>query len=777
MPTAHDLRPWRAELKEIIDLCTQRASLPMTLPHCAICARYATDNLPFEALMSVLDVMPEELRPEALAAAQDRLSALAPAMRQQQVNAVTLPVLMASPGWCLVRSLVIDMANQEVHQCFNDPRLSEIEEITLLGFAYGGCEMQQSFIEALANSRGFSNVRSLILHSIESDKDLARRFWASPFVCRLERIEGVPYYGDPVAGPLAVRELKVAGYGDLADGFSLSALLDLGTSPHLTTLSLSAYHEGLAPLLDVIGRERKLLERIESVSLRLSDFGGKWAHVLGPATLPASAKNVSLYSSSLHHVSLIHLRGGCDINTLYDFAEEPFDLRFNDKVTEYSNLVFDWNLRDQVSRRVVDLALLLPLEIDIAQVLQFCNQLRDLKKLTLIYPFSEAELETLLASERICRLEALSLFLNFDGGQWDMKRPNEYMKANVSRYQSRLPSKWLFDLVFDEGTASIHNLSLFTRSFDLTRSPNRIQHCDIHDEDAAYALAACDPRLPIEVLNFDYHVRVDENVAKALAGTGVLGRVYRLSFNAHLDAAGARVLASYGHLENLRDLKFFDNRNAADAVRTFLCSPHLTGVWDLDLSLSGKDSADLFYSDARVFERVVALELRGPDRSPRVPLSGRLTRVRRIAEGLNMSIFGDGRLAAIWGNSPLGLPLRARINDFVERKYRVDYKQEDLPDLQKKLLTFEPFHDENGFEQALRAVLATAFTGKPVPENTSFAALTDKQQSALTAIARVKGDWWNIGGLMNGLMTSYGFGFWDQESLNKYIAGMKKASD
>src|SRR5262245_48903312 len=108
MEPVQNLESWRRELAEILDVCTQRASLPVNLPHCAICARYATDNLPFEALMSLLDVVPKGFLPEALAAAEDRLGAVPHAMRQQHVDAVTLPVLMDSPGWPLVRSLVID---------------------------------------------------------------------------------------------------------------------------------------------------------------------------------------------------------------------------------------------------------------------------------------------------------------------------------------------------------------------------------------------------------------------------------------------------------------------------------------------------------------------------------------------------------------------------------------------------------------------------------------------------------------------------------------------
>lgn len=133
MPREKIAQELQAELNDILDVCRQRFGLPPTLPHCAICARYATENLPFEALMSFLDVVPAELRSGFLAVAADRLAAMPAAMRQQQVDAVTLPVLMDSPGWPLVRSLLIDMGKQEIHRHFDDPRLNAIEEVTLLG--------------------------------------------------------------------------------------------------------------------------------------------------------------------------------------------------------------------------------------------------------------------------------------------------------------------------------------------------------------------------------------------------------------------------------------------------------------------------------------------------------------------------------------------------------------------------------------------------------------------------------------------------------------------
>jgi hypothetical protein len=493
VPTVQHLKRWRAELKEILDVCAQRASLPVTLPHCAICARYATDNLPFEALMSLLDVMPGELHGEALAAAADRLSGMQPAVRQQHVSAVTLPVLMDSPGWPLVRSLVIDMANQEIHQYFDDRRLSNIEEITLLGFAYGGCEVKPAFSDALFNSRGFVNVRSLIFHSTESDADMSRRFWSSPLARRLERINGVPYFGDPVIGPLPARDISLASYGNIPEGFSFSQLFDPGATPRLTHLALGAYFKALPLFLQLVAAEGGLLERIDNISLRLSDFGGEQTQLLRPATLPASTRTVSWYCD-YRHVSRIRIRGGCDVHTLYDFADDKVDIRLGDKATDYSGLIFDWRLRDSISRRVEDLSSLLPLEIDIGEVIDFCTEFPALKKLSLVYPFTEAELETLLNSERIRGLAALSLLLCVDGGQWDCGgagRLNEVMKANEARYRSKVSPKYLFDLAFGDRTASIHTLSIATPSFELTRSPERVQHCDLRTATAARAFAKC----------------------------------------------------------------------------------------------------------------------------------------------------------------------------------------------------------------------------------------------------------------------------------------------
>jgi len=238
MPGPHNLAELRAELKEILDVCVQRASLPVTLPHCAICARYSADNLAFEALMALLDFMPAEMLPEAIAAASDRLMMSSAAVLKQHVDYTTLPVLMDSPGWPLVRSLVIDLANQDICKHFNDPRLNEIEEITLLGFAYGGCEVESAFNDAFFHTTSFANLRSVEFHSTEDDAEMSRRFWSSPLAKRLEKIEGIGYQGETFSEPLRVRELILSSHRG-SNGFTLQPLLDPKITPQLSTSRLA----------------------------------------------------------------------------------------------------------------------------------------------------------------------------------------------------------------------------------------------------------------------------------------------------------------------------------------------------------------------------------------------------------------------------------------------------------------------------------------------------------------------------------------------------------
>lgn len=770
MPTTQTPHDWRSELHETLTVCVERANRPVALPHCAICARYATDNLPFEALMSLFEVMPKQLRKESLHIAQERLTAVRPSMRQQQVDSVILPVLMDSPGWPLVRSLVIDMADQAIFRHLNDPRLGAIEEITLLGFAYGGCYPTPEFCQALFNSPSLVKVRTLHFHSIESGEELSRLFWGAPMARRLERVTGVPYFGETIANKLALRELALARYGKIPDGLSLKPLLGQRVSPRLRELSLGAYFEAVPPFLAVVAREVRSFDRVESVSFFFSDFSGEQTPLLRSARLPASTKTVSWYCD-YHHVSLIRPRR-FEHRRLYDFTSEKVDIRFGDKLTDYGDLIFDWGLRDEISRRVENLSLLLPLKTDLGEVVAFLDELPGLKQLTLVYPFTEPELDRLLEFDRVRRLDSLTLALVIEDAQWEAK--NKYMKANRSRYRSKIPAKWLFEFAFGERTATIQHLSIAAPDFDLTRTPDRIQHCEIYQSKAGQEFAKRNPPQPIESLSFRYDLNVGKPLAAALTSGDWLGKVDRLAFQGEMDEPAARLIADCVHLRNLRDFSYHGSRNPLEASRLILHSPNLRGVWHLSLSLpqlwDAPESADLC-AGSPLLDHAAALDIAGPDQSPLIPQSGRLGRVRRLGECTSSRVFGDARLASVWKDHPLGSPLKAKAAHVVKRVFRVEHALADLPDLEAKLLELAAFSEEDVFQATLRSLLATAFRGQPAPEGARFEYLDEHQQRALRTVAALDESWWTIGGLVRDVTLSYGFDFWEREKLVAYIEG------
>lgn len=759
------------ELQEILSVCVERAKLPIPLPHCAICARYATDSLAFSALLSFLDVLPEKLQSEAVAIAAEQLTDVPAPMRQVSVKATTLPVLLDSPGWPLVRSLVIDMAHQKIRGHFGDSRLTKIEEVTLLGFAYGGCEVDAEFSQAFFHSAAFSSLRTLLLHSVESTESLSSAFWSSLMARQLTRVEGMPYEGEPIDGPLAVEQLKLAGcFERPLEGFSLAGLLAPETTPNLKELSLSCGYSGLIGYLECLEKEGAFLERIESVELELheseeSDAG----EFVNAGRLPSTFREVNL-SRDFHHVSDFKIRSGCNSRKLYDSeSEDPTDVRLFDEITDYSDLVFDWRFRDSISRRIQNLSLLLPLEIEINELLAFLQQLPELSKLSLIYPFNEKELEALVFAEQIRDLDSLTLELVVCGGRYDDR--NDYMKENEGRYESQVSVRDLFAFAFGESVASVSNLTMNSRDFELTRSPDRIQHCELRTEAAVFALAERDPTQPIDLLAFDYDLPIHEPVARALTESSLLSRVYRLTVR-DMDEAGASLFAACPQLASVRGLQFFAPRNSFEVTETVMQSPTLCGVWNVGLYLQDprrQEGITELSAASPLLNRAVALEIHGPDDSPLIPQSGRLGRVRQLGEWIRMHVFGDSRLASVWRDHPLSRPLRAELEAFIEWTYRVSHKPDEQPELEKTLLALKPYEDKGRFKETLRDLLAVAFEGQPARDECVFVSLSPSQQSALTAISQMPGEWWNLGGIVNGLVKSYGLGFFGEKHIRKFI--------
>src|SRR5262249_47480142 len=149
-----------------------------------------------------------------------------------------------------------------------------------------------------------------------------------------------------------------------------------------------------------------------------------------------------------------------------------------------------------------------------------------------------------------------------------------------------------------------------------------------------------------------------------------------------LDADAACVLAGCEQLRTVRVFSHWCFHNPPEAIQAILHSPHLTGAWDLNLSLPDSrklPGIETLCAQSPLLDRAVALGLHGPDQSPLIPASNRLGRVRRLDEWLSMHVFGDARLATVWRDHPIGRPLRARVADFVEATYRVKHSLEELP--------------------------------------------------------------------------------------------------
>jgi hypothetical protein len=149
------------ELEELIAACLARGHRPIPLPHCAICARYALENLPFEGLLALIDALPPAEATAAAQRAERELAALPAGYRQQLVSVDTFAALLVAPSWPLIRSLVIDLHGTGQESWFADPRLEKIEEVTLLGYAYGGPDIRVELLRALMESPVLTNVQKL----------------------------------------------------------------------------------------------------------------------------------------------------------------------------------------------------------------------------------------------------------------------------------------------------------------------------------------------------------------------------------------------------------------------------------------------------------------------------------------------------------------------------------------------------------------------------------------------------------------------------------------
>lgn len=746
---------WRSDLDELLTVCERRAGRARALPHCAICARYSEMSPAFEAILSILETMPQDQLAEALGEARRRLAPVPATLLSQQVGADTFGVLLESPGWPLVRHLIIDMANEATARHLPDRRLDEIEELTLLGFAYGNATAGTNFTRALLGS-ALDSVRVLKLHSADFADEDRTAFWTSPFTSRLKRIEGATYRGEALPHTLQVEELSLRGSWDAIERpDDVLRLLVPGATPLLRKLNLGSYYaEGAAPaFLRLVDEHRATFERIDEVSFSIYGRSEEAQRLLAAANLPKTVRSVS-WSWHSTHGTIFSFDG--EIHNVYcpDKGDRVTGI---DSVTHYPNFVAELANVGDLSRGLKELKVIAPPAVLPEEIVAAVQGFPALEQLSLVYPFTEAQLSGFLrATQHLSRTE---LYLTMQTGG----STTEYIKHRADGYRSDVTARGLLELAL-----AAREVSFYADPLDVTRTPSGIEHLTLKTPEAILALAEIDPAVAIEALTFETTLTTE--TATALKNSNVLSRVHRLALRQGLSEDAAAILAEVPQLREVRDFSLAGYRSITpQAFKRLIDSPYLCGVLDLSL-WTVPEGGDVALSQSFLLPSVVTLDVHGCEDTAVLPASGRLTRLRHISEWLTMYVLEDGTLARQWLASGAAVPLIARLRAFADWVFRVP--EAPLPDLIASLPADRT--DENGARDAIRDLIAGAFKGEPIPEGKTFADLTEGQQTALKAVVGVDDYFWCVGGLLSPVFKSYGLPPFQRENLEQYIAGKQK---
>jgi hypothetical protein len=742
---------WRSDLDELLTVCEQRAGRAEGLPHCAICARYANNSPAFEAILSLLETLSPEQAGAALAVARGRLSRVPAAQRSQQVSAATFGALLNTPGWPLVGHLIIDLANEETAQLLSHPGLLGVEELTLLGFAYGNATAGSPFTRALLES-SLQNVRVLRLHSADlADEDLAS-FWSSPFAARLERIEGAAYRGEALPHPLQAAEIELRGTWDPVEHLDgLLRLLEPRATPRLGKLNLGSYYaQGAAPaMLRLLASHRSTFERIEEVSLSIYGRGDESQKLLAEAVLPRTVRKVAWSWHSTH--GTIFTFGG-EIHTVYRPAQGD-DVSGIDAITHYPNFVAELADVGHLSRGLRELKLIAPPEASPGEILEAVARFPALEHLSLVYPFTEAQLPSFLeATGHLARVE---LYLTMRTGC----STTQYSEEHGERYRSDVTPEFLL-----ETALAALEVSFASDALDVSRTPSGIEHLTVKRDDAVAALARTSPRVPIESLTVETLLTAEG--AEALVRSDLFSRVYQLALRQGLSDEAAQALAACPELRAVRVFSLAGHKAISPtAFATLVGSPHLAGVLDLS-SWTVPAGGDVALAAAPMLRRLITLDLHDCERSEALPDSGRLAWLRHLSEWLTMYVLEDGPLARRWLKSGAAVLLMAQLRAFLNWVGQVP--PATVSDL---IAALGAARGEEGTREAIRNLIARAFDGQPIPRGTPFADLTAEQQAALRAVVAVDDYFWCVAGLLSPVFKSYGLPPFQREDLEKYIAG------
>ncbi|HVW00055.1 MAG TPA: hypothetical protein VHB77_06940, partial [Planctomycetaceae bacterium] len=639
------------ELQSLLEACLARGNRPIPLPHCAICARYAHENLPFEAMLAIIESLPPELARTIAADLAGKLAGLPAAFCQQQVTLDDVAAMLDAPSLPLVRSLVVDLSVQEIGRFLSDPRLEQIEELTLLGYAYGGPDITTAFLRELVESPSLRRVRKLTLHSGDVDQAGREIFWNSTFAAQLEQIDGFPYAGEPVSRPLQAR--TIGGLHFFEAGVNPEwSLLSPAITPRLEELRLSGGFAGLEAMLRMLSERVRDLARLSSFAVSLHNPTPEQLTALERIDLPQA--RVSLHPSlSGNSVTL----GG---NILHVVKGGDHSLPRSQIISEYGNVAFVWDAQLDLPDRLQTLQILIPPQVPVEQIIECVSRYEHLTELTIAHPFSFDKLQA-VARGLNRPLEKLQVVLSLATGY----STTPFQQDQSTAFQSDIPASQIWELAMSDAFAGVGHLTIVHNAMEISRTRTEIVHMNLGDPEAARAVAQNPKSVPIELLRVAAELSADDILE--LVRSRIFGRVSRLVLAGPLDDAAMATLVGDAQLAHVRILQLDGASELSDAAFEMLVnSPNLRNVLDFSY-WAGSDNAVNILARSRLLPRLVALGCGMYQKSEAIPGAQSLPLLRHLDETLTMTVFGDARQARKWLAARPSTPLRASLAAFIER--------------------------------------------------------------------------------------------------------------
>jgi hypothetical protein len=502
-------------------------------------------------------------------------------------------------------------------------------------------------------------------------------------------------------------------------------------------------------MLQLLEDHRREFERIPELEIAFYGRHDVTQQKLRSIQWPNSMKKIS-WSWHCSHGTILGLDG--DNHTIYRPGSGE-SVTGHDAVTHYSRLAIELADIGDLSRSLRELKLIAPPTATLEELLAAVGRFEHLTRLCILYPFNEPQLLRFLQAVKLNA--QVEIYLTMKTGCYT----TEYRKTHEEEYHSDASPQFLLRTAL-----AAQHLSIYSDALDVSRTPSGLEHVTAKTEEAVVQLAAFDPGAPVEALTIEATLSAD--AARALAKSTLLRRVFRLNIEEGITDEAAVILSHCSHLQSVRILRLTGYKKISnEAFAALIRSPNLSGVLDLSLGHT-PEGCDKHLAEAPMLPRLVNLDLYNDRDSEALPACGRLRSLRRISEGLSMSVLGDGRLARKWLLANTALPLHSKLQQFVDWVYRIP--NESLAELIARL---ECSKSEDTVKESLRDLVAKAFNGTPVPDGVRFVDFTAGQQEVIRAIIKVDDFYWCVGGLLSPIFTSYGLPRFERVHLERYMAG------